>query len=116
VKSLQMPVIATVLALCLVTPQSLRARIIWDSKIIAWCVGMLYGDEAFEVAPASTTISDHFGSVPDNSHWLRDRLALSGAQVATPAKGSLWVYDPLHHIVAASSIGDESGDLIVSPA
>jgi len=65
--------------------------------------------------PTKTAIEDHFGSVP-YIQWkggpTKNGLAFHGIDLPTAGSGSIWVYDPVHHIAASSFGGDVSGDNI----
>lgn len=65
--------------------------------------------------PTKTAIEDHFGSVP-YIQWKggpsKNGLAVHGIDLPTAGSGSIWVYDPVHHIAASSFGGDVSGDKI----
>lgn len=65
--------------------------------------------------PPKTSIEDHFGSVPYiqwNGGPSKNGLARHGIELPTAGSGSIWVYDPVHHIAATSFGGDVSGDKI----
>ncbi len=65
--------------------------------------------------PTKTAIEDHFGEVP-YIQWKggpsKNGLAVHGIELPTAGSGSIWVYDPVHHIAASSFGGDLSGDNI----
>ena len=65
--------------------------------------------------PTKTAIEDHFGSAP-YIQWkagpATNGLAAHGVTLPTAGSGSIWVYDPVHHIAATSFGGDITGDKI----
>jgi hypothetical protein len=57
--------------------------------------------------PVTTRVSDYFGTSPNAE------IAVGGRRLLTAGKGSLWVYDPVHHIVAVSEYGDVNGNSVI---
>jgi hypothetical protein len=104
--------------LCAAAPRVAAAQ--KGDPLTAWAAAQIRrSDGGFAFRPtATTTVYDHFGPTQYFTRSLATGrwLAGDGPRLGTAGSGSFWVYDPVHHIAAASEQGDVDGDRIMYSA
>jgi hypothetical protein len=92
---------------------ALSSDSVFDLQLARWGNRALVSIEGPNRQPVTTTVDDHFGPTPyDRPYVSRNAIAAGGIRLRTAGSGTLWVYDPVHHIAAASSRGDLTGDAL----